>query len=111
MEHRQKPWDNAGDLQCSAYAVCLRLHVALQKLPKSENLQKPKVADKFVRMPDIKLQELLYRAFERKQNWNIVELRQHTKQPVEWLKELLGRMGAEYVKKGPNKFTYQLVPE
>lgn len=83
---------------------------SLRKMPKREPQKSEKSADKFVRMDRDKLTEYLFRIFEKDKNLKLDQLRQKTQQPTEWLKEVLKDI-AVYLKKGPNKFTYQLLPE
>jgi len=68
--------------------------------------------EKYVRMEKDKLQEMLFSAFSQKPNWKILDLRNQTKQPVEWLRENL-RDIAVHITKGPAhvKSTYQLKTE
>ena len=79
-------------------------------IPKRKLAQSTKSADKFVRETKANLQKMLFNAFEQKQNWKLEELRLKTQQPIEWLKENLKDI-AVYIKRGPNKFTYQLTED
>lgn len=65
--------------------------------------------EKFVRKEKGALVSHIFELFAIKTNMTILELRNHTKQPVEWLKEVLREI-AVHITKGPpgKRSTYQL---
>ncbi|CAH1245396.1 GTF2F2 [Branchiostoma lanceolatum] len=57
-----------------------------------------------------KVQEMLFSAFEKHQYYNIKDLVEITKQPIQYLKEVLKEI-ATYNLKAPHKNTWELKPE
>merc|ERR1712146_811265 len=62
------------------------------------------------RLPRDQLEMILFGCFEEQSNWKMEALRQHTKQPVEWLRTVLNDLCVN-IKRGPHKNTYQLKKE
>ncbi|MCV5231921.1 hypothetical protein OFC56_32685, partial [Escherichia coli] len=56
------------------------------------------------------LVDLLSSLFQRQSNWTIKDLRETTKQPMEYLKTVLNEI-CTYNKRGKNKNTYELKEE
>eukprot|EP00656_Telonema_subtile_P058611 TRINITY_DN9980_c0_g1_i3.p1 TRINITY_DN9980_c0_g1~~TRINITY_DN9980_c0_g1_i3.p1 ORF type:complete len:187 (-),score=42.13 TRINITY_DN9980_c0_g1_i3:138-698(-) len=56
------------------------------------------------------LEEILFGCFETQQNWKLEHLRQHTKQPMEWLRQVVNGI-CVHIKKGKDKNTVQLKEE
>ncbi|URE24737.1 Transcription initiation factor IIF [Musa troglodytarum] len=56
------------------------------------------------------LENIIFKLFERQQNWALKQLVQETDQPEQFLKEILNDL-CVYNKRGPNQGTHELKPE
>lgn len=79
---------------------------------KRQKLDKEQHKYKNVRMERPKLEQFLYRLFDPKlkegrTHWSLKDLKLTTKQPQEWLKEVLNSL-CDYHKQGEHIFTYSL---
>ncbi|PWN45313.1 hypothetical protein IE81DRAFT_320501 [Ceraceosorus guamensis] len=71
---------------------------------------KPTSTDKFARLPRNELLDMLMQAFEKYKYWSTKGLREHTKQPEIYLKEVLSTV-ADFHKRGPYAKNWSLKPE
>lgn len=62
------------------------------------------------RLPREEVMESIFRAFERTPHWTLKGLLEVTQQPAVYLKEILAEV-AVYIKRGPYKNLYELLPE
>lgn len=69
-----------------------------------------KTEGKATRIPKNELLDLLFKLFEEYDYWSLKGLRERTKQPETYLKEVLDSM-ATLIKKGPYAMKYSLKPE
>jgi len=79
--------------------------------PQPKRLKKEDmVQDKMTRMPRQDLIDMIFSCFERQEYWTLKHLRDVTKQPTAWLKEILSEL-CLYNKRGEHKNTFELRPE
>ena len=62
------------------------------------------------RLPKEDVMNMLFSAFEKHTYWALKGLVDYTKQPVQYLKDILGEI-CNFNTRGPYKNTYQLKPE
>ncbi|KAG2172487.1 hypothetical protein INT44_006660 [Umbelopsis vinacea] len=73
--------------------------------------KKPRIdKEKATRMPRNELMDMLFAAFERYPYWSLKGIAEHTKQPMQYLKEILSEI-CILNKRGPYTSTYQLKAE
>jgi len=73
--------------------------------------KKPRVdKEKATRMPRNELMDMLFAAFERYPYWSLKGIVEHTRQPMQYLKEILGEI-CILNKRGPYTSMYQLKAE
>jgi len=73
--------------------------------------KKPRVdKEKATRMPRNELMDMLFAAFERYPYWSLRGIVEHTRQPIQYLKEILGEI-CILNKRGPYTAMYQLKAE
>jgi transcription initiation factor TFIIF subunit beta len=77
---------------------------------RSQKKDTVKTEGKAIRIPKNELLDLLFKLFEEYDYWSMKGLRERTKQPEIYLKEVLDSM-AVLIKKGPYAMKYSLKPE